>query len=197
MHNFSQYLMEGEKIVYIDKPVPGTGGKSTDGCLFIIGFMALIQFLLIWSVVYKVGDGADGINLTWIILFTTTLFFDGIALWAFFYNYFWKKRAVADDEYCLTNMRVFKYQSKKDEITIGFLENFDRIVSQNCKGGYGDVVFQKQFKNGEEPQDIKELYDFFKNQDKRNVDFMSFESIKSPRKVVKLAKQCKADFHKK
>lgn len=189
MHNFSQYLMEGEEIVYVDKPVPGTGDKSIGGDLFIIGFMILMQALLIISVVFEIGDGADGININWIIIFTGTLFFDSIAFYDMFYKLFWKKRAVADDEYCLTNMRVFKYESKKDEITIGFLSNFKRIVSQNCRGGYGDVVFQKQFKAGEEPQDLKELYNFLKYQDKRNIDYMSFESIKSPRKVVKLAKQ--------
>lgn len=191
MHNFSQYLTKGEEIIYVDKPVPGKGDKNIGGLFFIIGFMAFIQFLLIISVVFKIGDGAYGINLTWLILFATTLLFDAIAIHGLWYSLYRKERTVADDEYCLTNKRVFKYESKTCEVTIGRLDNFDRIVSQNCKDGYGDVVFQKVFKEHEEPTSLKEVYDFVKNQDKHDMDFMSFESIKSPRKVVKLAKQYK------
>lgn len=92
MYNFKQNLNENEQILYEGRPVPGTGSKNVSGLLFIILFILIIQILMVLSVIFKLGDGAYGIDSGFIIIFGVTLFFDWIAIRGLYYNLFKKKR---------------------------------------------------------------------------------------------------------
>lgn len=197
MYDFKSNLLEDEKIIYEGRPVPGTGSKNIGGPLFIIGFMALMQFLLIWSIVTKTGDGAYGINLSFIIIFLATLLFDVIAIYALLYDLFIKKKAVADDYYCLTNKRAFKYESKKDKLVFGYLINYDDIHCDSRKNGYGDLYMGIVYKEtNDSKQDLNNIKDIILNKDPENMPWIIFECIEHPAKVSKLAKDARNELKK-
>ena len=190
MYNFEKHLEKDEKILYRGRPIPGKGDKSIGGCIFIILFMALMQGLMIWSVVTGTGDGADGINLSFIVIFGVTLLFDGIAFYNIFYLLFFKKKAVSDDYYCLTNKRAFKYESKKDKLVYGYLVNYEDMRCQNTKDGVGDVymgIIMKESSSSEE--DLIRVKDIMFNPNPENMPTMLFECVEKPRNVLKIAKE--------
>lgn len=75
MYNFSQHLFANETILYQGRPNPGKGGKPLGGCLFLMAFSAAIALIMIWSVIAKVGDGKDGISISFTIIFLFDLLF--------------------------------------------------------------------------------------------------------------------------
>lgn len=192
MNNFEQYLFPDEKILWQGRPVQGKGDKSVGGEIFVIIFVLLMQILLIWSVVYKVGDGADGVTLNFIIIFLATLVFDVICIQSILYKKIFKKYAVADDYYCLTNKRAIKYESKKDEICFGYLINYSHISSEFVKDGYGDLYMSVEY--DESIADESNLKDIVINNDKENMKNMHFESIKNPNEVKKIAKKAREEL---
>ena len=90
MYDFKKHLIENKTILYEGRPNPGKGAKEIAGALFIIVFFLLLIAALIWSVITKTGDGANGINLEFIILFLTMMFFLGIGTWSLIYDLFLK-----------------------------------------------------------------------------------------------------------
>lgn len=59
MFDFNNQLIEEETILYEGKPILGKTDKNILGELVVIGFILIIQILLVWSVVTKTGDGAN------------------------------------------------------------------------------------------------------------------------------------------
>jgi len=187
MFDFSKYLEEDEKILYEGRPVPGKGDKSIGGCIFIIVFVAIIQALLIWSLVYKVGDGAEGITLSYIIIFAVTLLFDALAVYNIAYLKFFKKRAVKDDYFCITNKRALKYESKKNMLVYGYLVNYVHITCENEKDGYGDLCMHIDIgESGDAAEDLAYVKDIMTNPNPENMPTMIFECIEKPRNVRKI-----------
>lgn len=197
MYDFKNNLLENEEIIYEGRPVPGTGSKNIGGQLFIIAFISLMQFLLIWSVVTKTGDGVYGITLGFIIIFLSTLLFDALSIYSLIYTLFIKKKAVSDDYYCLTNKRALKYESKKDRLLFGYLINYDDIHCDSRKNGYGDlymgIVYKETNNSGQDLNNIKEL---IFNKDPENMPWIIFESIHHPAQVCKLAKDARNKLKK-
>lgn len=195
MYDFNSNLIEDEKIIYEGRPVPGTGSKNIGGPLFIIGFITLMQFLLIWSVVTKTGDGAYGITPGFVIIFLVTLLFDAIAIYNLIYTLFIKKKAVADDYYCLTNKRALKYESKKDKLVFGYLINYEDIHYDSRKNGYGDLYMGIIYKETNDSiQDLNNIKDLLFNKDPKNMPWIIFESIEHPAQVGKLAKNARNEL---
>lgn len=196
MYNFKEHLQEDEKILYEGRPVPGAGSKSIGGLIFVICFALGIQALMIWSVVTKTGDGAEGVNLGFIIMFLVATLFLGIGVYGLVYNLFLKKRQVADDFYCLTNIRAMKYEAKKDKLVFGYLEYYDDIYCSNVKNKYGDL-YMGIVMDDSNSTSAHTLVNLMTNPNPENMPFISFESIENPHKVMKLAKSARADMLQK
>lgn len=191
MYSFKDYLEENEKILYEDRAYPGKGDKSIGALFFIIIFMLLIQSLMIWSIVTGTGDGANGIDLTFIIIFGVTLLFDGIAVYNIVYNLFLKEKMVADDFYCITNYRVMKYEEKKKKLIYGYLINYEDIKSHSNKGGYGDVVFSVIFKEDDNKETAIKIKNIILHPNPKNRYMIEFESVKKPYEIIKIAKEAR------
>lgn len=160
-------------------------------------FELLIQALLIFSVVLKIGDGANGINISFVIIFLVTLIIEILVIKSLVYKLFIKKRSVSDDYYCLTNRRAFKYESKKDKLVYGYLANYDDIHSDSRKEGYGDVYMGIIYKKtGDSKLDLSNMKKLLMNPDPENMPCILFESIKSPIKVAKLAREARDELKK-
>ena len=193
MYDFKQHLRDGEEILYEGRPHAGKGSKNIGGELFIIGFCVLILAILILSIVYKIGDGANGVNGTAIVFFAVIGFFVAICLWGAIYKLFIKKRAVADDYFCITNKRVMKYQSKKDELVYGDINKYKLISCDNEKDGYGDITMSiDAHEQGIDEGDMASMIDL-KNMllhpDKEDMPQITFECVEKPRDLKKLIKE--------
>jgi len=192
MFDFNKYLEKDEVILYEGRPSPGKGDKSIGGCMFIIGFMAIVQALMIWSVITGTGDGANGIDITFIIIFGVTLLFDSLAVYNIVYLKFVKKRAVQDDYFCITNKRALKYESKKNKLVCGYLVNYAQIECLNMKSGFGDLYMQIDVKeSGDAAEDLAYVKDIMLNPNQENMPTMIFECIENPRNVAKIAKEAR------
>ena len=199
MFDFNKYLMKDEKIIWQGRPNPGKGAKvdSVSGYIFVFVFMLLVQVLLIWSVITGTGDGANGVDLTFILFFSITLFFQGTIIWNAVYNTFIKPKIIADDYYCLTNKRALKYESKTNKLVYGYLIDYEDTGMINVKGGYGDVFLQKRVKeSGNDQEDITKLCETVLNHDPTSMPYIKFESIKSPKTVLSLVNKARSGLKK-
>ena len=192
-YDFSQHLEEGEEILCECRPCPGKGSKNIGGIAVIVGFCVVVVALLVTSLVFGIGDGADGFDMTYLIFFTVIGLFLAIALSSFIYNVFLKKKAVSDDFYCVTNKRVMKYESKKDKFVCGYIENYVHISYTNEKDGYGDITMSvNPDKAGIDTDSVSGMIDF-KNMmlhpNAENMPTMTFESVEHPRRVGKIIKE--------
>lgn len=195
MYDFNQHLDVNETILYTSRPAIGKGDKSITGHLFIITFMAFMQILMILSLVYGWGDGGNGINFSFIIIFAVTLLFDGIAIYGIAYNKFIKKRAVADDYYCITNKRALKYESKKDKLVYGYLDTYQDIHTMNVKGGYGDLYMGIVMEESSDPKEtLFNLKEAMLHPDPSNMPTITFECIYKPNKVKKIIEKAIQEF---
>ena len=196
MYNFSSHLLANEKILYQGQPVPGKGSKSLGGILFLICFALFIQVALIWSVVTKTGDGANGVNLTFIIIFLTATEFLGFGIYGLLYNLVLKKKQVADDFYCLTNIRAMKYEAKKNKLVFGYLAYYDDIHCNNVKDNFGDVYMGvvADEKSQNDISSLSVIKDLMMNPNPENMPLINFESIEDPYKVMNLVKEAKRDL---
>lgn len=198
MYNFKQHLEEGERILYQGKPVPGMVSKNVGGLSFIIVFMLVIQVLMVWSVITGSGDGANGINIDFIIIFLVTLLFEGIAIYGLIYNLFLKKKSVIDDYYCITNKRILKYEERKQELVCGNLAYYENISCSSEKGNYGDLTMSF-FKDDDEDEEltrenIGEVLEMALHPDPNNMPSITFLSIENPRKVYEIAMNARMDL---
>ena len=188
MFNFENVLMRDEIILYQGKPTPGKGSKSIGGILGILAFVAVWCGLLIWSVKTGTGDGADGIDSEFIIMMLVGLGFGALAIYAFIYNVFIKKKRVADDIYCLTNLRALKYETTTQKLTYGFLLKYDQIEVQNFKDGFGDVYMGIVAPdNLTEEQQLALVKEVLFNPKETDMPTMLFQCVDHPYEIMDIA----------
>lgn len=198
MYDLKKCLDNDEKILYEGKSFPGKGSKSIKGSLLLILFIGLVQGLMIWSVVTGTGDGAYGISFPFIMIMATTLLFDVIAIYNIIYLLFLKKRLVSDDYYCITNKRVFKYESKKDKLVYGYLASYEEIKILNEKDGYGDLYMGIILKeNSSKEERMKVVKEHMLQSSSKPVPIIVFESIENPSGVVQIVQNARKELLEK
>ena len=200
MYNFSSHLFADEKILYQGQPVPGKGDKGVGGLIFLICFVLSIQIFMILSVINEIGDGANGIDSEFIFIFLIATFFLVIGIYGLFYNLVLKKKEVADDFYCLTNMRAMKYEAKKNKLVFGYLAYYDDIHCGNVKDNFGDVymgIVIDERSTNDVSQALLTVKDVLMNPNPENMPFLNFKSIEDPYKVKNLAKEERQNFLQK
>ncbi len=196
MYDFSSNLLENEEILYQGRPVPGKGSKSIGGLIFVICFSLVTQIILIWSVITKTGDGFD---MGFIVIFLAAAVFEYVGISGIYYNLVKKKKEVADDFYCLTNMRAMKYEEKENKLVFGYLSHYDDIRCDNVKDNFGDVymgIIIKEEKN-DDLQKLSSIKDLMTNPDPLNMPFITFESIENPYRVMNLVQDAKRTINNK
>ena len=112
MYEFEKDLMLGETILYEGKPVPGKAKKNVGGLLVFVILCILI--ILVWAVVNKFGDDAYIMNAK--PFFLGLIFMCGLGICQNIYNVFFKNNKIKDEYYCITNLRVMKYNKKKNKL---------------------------------------------------------------------------------
>lgn len=111
MYDFGSVLFENEKILYKGCSKPGKGGNNLFAILGMLGFFLVIIILLTYSII--VNHGSIDINLGSILFYLIFLFFLGLSIYLLIDNLIFKKKRLASNYYCLTDMRVIKYNAKK------------------------------------------------------------------------------------
>lgn len=198
MFDFNNQLIEEETILYEGIPILGKTDKNILGELVVIGFILIIQILLIWSVVTKTGDGANGINLSFIIIFLTTLLFASLVVYNIIYKLFIKDKKIAKHQYCITNKRVIKYDGKNNELIFGNLSNYEFIEVQNEKNNHGDlymgVLINENVNSNTDT--LIEIKNILLNKNPNDAPFIIFESIKNPYQVLNIVENARNSLNK-
>lgn len=198
MFDFNNQLIEEETILYEGIPILGKTDKNILGELVVIGFILIIQILLIWSVVTKTGDGANGINLSFIIIFLTTLLFAALVVYNIIYKLFIKDKKIAKHQYCITNKRVIKYDGKNNELIFGNLSNYEFIEVQNKKNNHGDlymgVLINENVNSNTDT--LIEIKNTLLNKNPNDAPFIIFESIKNPYQVLNIVENARNSLNK-
>lgn len=194
MYNFEKLLYPDEKILYQGKPTPGKGHKNIIGLLIGEALMIAVEIVLI-SQLKQFFDPEN--------LLLAVLFFIMILIFAYglLYNLIIKKIVVKDDEYCLTNQRAFKYESKTGNLIFGYLANYRSIRALNVKDNFGDVRMEMIYKDGNNTNlaknDLVELKNLMLHPNEENMPYMLFESIENPEKIVSLIIEARKELQKK
>lgn len=195
MYNFEKLLYPEEKILYKGKPVPGKGHKN----LGILTLCTIVFGLIIAMLVYQLK--VFWFDPTGILMLLVLLIFECFFIYGLIYNLFIKKRAVADDEYCLTNQRAFKYEYKTGKLVFGYLANYRSIRIANEKDNYGDVIMEIIYKNGNASslgkEDFKELKNLMLHPNEENMPHITFESVEDPKKILNLILEARTELLKK
>ena len=197
MYDFEKILYENEKIIYSGISHPEKGDKSLKGILILAGGSLLVQFLLIWSVITKTGDGANGITISFIIIYGTFFALLILAIVSFINNFFLRKKLLDGNCYCITNRRAIKYEKRKNKLTFGYLVNYPYIECCQIKDNYGDLRFQIDIENVESPEitdDISAMSvskNVLVHPNHENMPYLMFECIEEPDKVRKIAIQAR------
>lgn len=194
MYDFSSHLLENEEILYQGKPTPGKGNKYVVLLMILICFTLGIQIAIIFAFLESIKNSPESFNPVLIVvipMFIILAVFSVFGIYGLIDNVYIKKKRIANDFYCLTNMRAMKYNKKKDELVFGYLKNYDNIYSSNIKNNYGDVHMSITINDYDDDNDLKTIMNIIKNPNPENMPKLSFESIKSPNKVMKLAKEAK------
>lgn len=191
MYDFSSKLLGEEKILWQGQAVPGKGDRSIGGLI-----VYLVVCLGMWALFLLPADYEWKGELGWWIMFFIMGLFVFIGIYCICNQLWLKDKHIKGRSYCLTNMRAMSYDSKKDALLIGYLENFDIIMTDNVAGGYGDLVFSRDFDKG--TLDSREAgLNFAKavvQRDFNNIHTISFSSIQHPGKVKKMAKEAKKEL---
>ena len=186
MFNFQDILNEGEQILYQGKANPKKVSKNIGGQIFVIIFMLVIQFMLIFVAEFDFSS---------IIFIAITLLFQGLCLYSIINILFLKNKKIADDLYCLTNIRALKYDINENKLSYGFLENYGNVYSFNVKDGYGDINMQiicdNNISNDNSLDAAKVLMKLSSKPNITNMPFMCFESVSNPDELVELIKSAK------
>lgn len=195
MYNFEKHLQENEVILYQSRAVPGKGGKAVGGSLFLIIFSLFINGCLVYSFLSN-NNFENGI-FGFIIVFLIVSVFFILGVYNLIYNFFLKKKQVSDDFYCLTNIRVFKYESKIDKLVFGYIANYEQIYCSNVKDNFGNLHMEIIMENNDNTlQNINTLKELLTNPDPENMPFIIFESIENPNYVMNLIVEAKEKLKK-
>ena len=194
MFDFHLYLEDNEEILYEGRPVPGKGNKQLGGILLIILFTGSLLALFLSNAKFSDNLLSAKSNLSYILMLCLILFFLGLGCYALLYNFVFKKIQTSDDFYCLTNRRVMKYESRNQQLSYGYLGNYQRIYCTNEKDGFGDVHFEGNVTQNV-PIDPKEKLRYIKeaalHPDRENTPSMLFESVEYPGAIQRLAETAK------
>lgn len=191
MYDFSSKLLGEEKILWQGQAVPGKGDRSIGGLI-----VYLVVCLSMCALIFLASTDEDKGNFLWWIFVLHMGLFVFIGIYCICDQLWLKDKHIKGRSYCLTNMRAMSYDSKKDALLIGYLENFDIIMTDNVAGGYGDLIFSWDF-------DKRTFYsrkaglEFAKavlNRDFNNIHIISFSSIQHPGKVKKMAIEAKKEL---
>ena len=81
----------------------------------------------------------------------------------------------------ITDLRVMKYNKKKNKLVFGYIENYDLVFIDNEKGKYGDLCMQKDmFKD--------DLIMETMHQNPEDMTCIIFNSIENPEHVKEIFK---------
>ena len=146
MYEFEKDLILGETILYEGKPVPDKVKKNVVGLLFATIICIFFVIFLIMLKIEKVGYAANNdivsiFKETMLLLVSTTI--GVLCIRQIIYNVFLKNNKIKDEYYCITNLRVMKYNKKKNELVFGYIENYDLVGIENENDIYGDLFMQK------------------------------------------------------
>lgn len=192
MYDFNKYLDEDETILSQGKAVPGKGHKNIAGGVFLVVFSGIVMLIMMLSLVYKIGDGAEGINISFVIIFAVALLFFGIGIYILIYDLILKKRQVSDDIFCLTDKRLFKYETKNDKLIYGYLAYFEKISCENVKDGYGDIHFSIEYERVRYKSETSiKLANLITNPNPQNMPVIVLESISKPYEIKKMAMEAR------
>lgn len=194
MYNFEKLLYPNEKILYQGRSFPGKGKKNIIGLLIGEALMIFTEVILI----YQLTQFLDPKSLLLAFVFFIMILIFGYGI---LYELFIKKIVIADDEYCLTNQRAFKYESKTGNLVYGYLNNYRSIRAINVKDNFGDVRMEMIYKNGNDTnftkEDIVEIKNLMLHPNEENMPYMLFESVENPEEIVKLVIEARKELQKK
>ena len=116
---------------------------------------------------------------TMLLLVSTTI--GVLCICQIIYNVFLKNNKIKDEYYCITNLRVMKYNKKKNKLVSGYIENYVLVFIDNENGKYGDLCMQKDmFKD--------DLIMETMQQDPEDMTCIIFSSIENPEHVKEIFK---------
>lgn len=185
--DFNSILGYDEEILYQAKSLSIKGNRSFAGNIIVAVFCIIVFLLMFFSIKYKIGDGADGLSLTAIVIFLVDFLFFGIVTWDMLYRLFIKNLMAKDDFCCITNQRILKYEYRTGKLTSVNIADVDTFTTDNCYHGYGDAFFYKKVDHGE--LDVKETVKFGINIAKNSSNNITFLNVKNPKKAVGIVKQ--------
>lgn len=199
MYNFESILENDEKILWQGKPESGVFFKNWSGAIFgiVLSLIFMVVFYLACKYLPSKKDPGFIFSFFWYSFFSFIIF---IVLKNIIYIYFFKSKRVAYHSYCITNLRVIKYDAKKDELTYGYLKNYDYISCDMGQTTKGDLIFHdtsrnKLYDKNNAIEFITGLIKYFKF-DKHNAGGMCFENLGNLREVSKIAKEARKKFMK-
>ena len=193
MYDFKKDLLKNENIVYTCRPTPGKGKKQITEALFLFILATLTQIILFVVTKTKVDITLD---MSIYIIVAVTIGVDLIAISKLIYNLYIKKYNVSDDYFCITTQRILKYESRIDRLSCGYIKNYKFIRIRNEKDGYGDIQFDKYVQDiiSKRDLDLPSLDDLKK--DYNDLDRMVIESVKNPKKIVKIVEKINKKLNK-
>lgn len=186
MYDFNKILTKNEKILYKGKPVPGKSYNGIYEMLFIIVFTLIILTTII-VIGVKRGDLSDSFDMNFriVILIIIGALVFGVS--GLIYSVVFKKYNVSDDNFCITNKRVIKFEDRENKLSYGKISKYKFIHIINEKDGFGDIVFQMYDNDIANRKDIGILPSNSVNQDLKDMDVMVFECVKNPMRVASIA----------
>ena len=187
MYNFSKELESDERIIWQGKPVPGLGGKNTAGIIILIIFGLIFTGIPLAAIII------DNLNFSPIIVMLVGLFLLFLGIKELIYQIFLKKGAISDDYYCITNKRVFKYETKKDKLVYGYIINYEDIEVNNVENNYGDLIVSIKVEKTDYSKNIKNI---FKYPSPTNMPLIMMESIQDPNILAKTIKDAREQLLK-
>jgi len=181
MYNFNQILLENEEILYQGKSVPG---KGKNNIIVIEAFIIIFFSVLPITIFFK-----ELVASSWsILIFISILLGLFCAIHCIIYTLFLKDKVTSSYQYCLTNLRILRYNNKKKILTHGFINEYIDIFISSTKDNYGDVIFSK-YTHIDVENDITNDTDrdaYIIESDKINT-YILFESVENPHYIKKLA----------
>lgn len=190
MYNFSSLLNSEEEILWTGKPNFSGKRKSIAGEIFLILFTVVVQIIMICSVIFKVGDGADGFSFSFIVIFLAFSFFGILGVYSILNKLLLEKKLCSDDEYCITNKRIMIYKGKKDEVWYGYIINYHIIEVEEVEKGCGDLILSVMHLDDDEGmRKIINNVKHFDTTNLMNIHLISVDNVYEVRKLVSKQRQ--------
>lgn len=190
MYNFSCLLNSDEDILWKGKPNFPKKRKSIAGEIFLILFTVFVQIIMICSVVFKVGDGAGGINFSFIVIFLTISIFGILGVYGILNKLLLEKKLCRDDKYYITNKRIMIYKGKKDEVWYGYIINYHIIEVEEVEKGCGDLILSVMHLDDDEGlRKIINNVKHFDTTNLMNIHLISVDNVYEVRNMISKQRQ--------